>query len=177
MSWAPFGLPHHLEFTNTPITTSFLNTFLSPHSMPQQVNFSLFQVHAPGFPTFLLLLKFFPPSGMPFCLFPCQISKYYWFLRPCARFFSSLKSSLICSAGDGHHILFSWWKILFVDICFLKAKFLSILSLYSQPVTCDFVSNSHLFIYSINEWTNHDRVLNCIRCYIERWAGELYLLI
>lgn len=59
------------------------------HSMPQPMNFALFQVHASGFPTFLLLLKFFAPSGMSFCLLLCQISKYY-----CAKYFFSMKSSL-----------------------------------------------------------------------------------
>ena len=87
--------------------------FLSPHSMPQQVKFTLFQAHAPGFPTFSLLLKFFAPSGMPICLFLCQISKYYWSLRPPAKSFFSMKSSLICLAGNGHST-FSvsfWWNI------------------------------------------------------------------
>lgn len=66
---------------------------------------------------FLASFKFFAQSGISFCFILCQISKYYWSLRPCLKSFFSVKSSLICSARMVIvHSLFLWWNIPYLSL-------------------------------------------------------------
>lgn len=93
--------------------TRHSQTFPSPFlALPRQMNFALFQVHAPGFPTFLPLLKFFAPSGMSFCLLLCQISKYYWSLRPCAKSCLSVQLEMVIA-----HFLFPFGGTFLTSPC------------------------------------------------------------
>lgn len=79
-----FGIASSSRLRNVPP----LSTFFIPDFVSQQNELCSVPSTRPGLSYFLLLLRFFAPSGMSFCFLLCQVSKDSRSLWPCTMSFS-----------------------------------------------------------------------------------------